>query len=125
MHLPETSVIDEATVQRSMAAARRLIDTVFPTSTRRILTGSSWMLDDQLVQLLPSDSEIIRLAQSFQLVPGWLDGDTQLLRSVFRQWGEVPESHVARTRLQQAVLDHMDSGGHFRFRTGWRELGAA
>jgi hypothetical protein len=74
------------------------------------------MLDDQLV------SDIIRLARSFQLVPGWLDGDPQLLRSVFRQWGEVPESGVARTRLQRAVLDHMNAGGRFRFRTGWREL---
>jgi hypothetical protein len=124
MHLPEGSMIDEPTVQRSIAAARKLLDTVLPTSTRRILTGSSWMLDDQLRELLPPDSEIIRLAQSFQLVPGWLDGDAQLLRSVFRQWGEAPESGVARTRLQRAVLDHMGAGGHFRFRTGWQEFGA-
>ena len=124
MHLPENSVIDEATVQRSMAAARQLLDTVFPTSTRRIVTGTSWMLDDQLVELLPPDSQIIRLAQSFKLVPGWLDGEPQLLTSVFRQWGEVPKSGVARTRLQRAVLDHLDAGGHFRLRTGWRELDA-
>jgi hypothetical protein len=124
MHIPERSVIDQATVHRSMAAARQLLDAVFPTSTRRIVTGSSWMLDDQLVDLLPPDSEIIRLAQSFQLVPGWRDGGPQLLRSVFHQWGEVPESGVARTRLQQGVLDHLAAGGHFRFRTGWRELDA-
>jgi hypothetical protein len=125
MHVPEGSAIDEATVQQSTAAARQLLDMVFPTETRRIVTGSSWMLDDQLVDLLPPNSAIIRLAQSFQLVPGWRDGDPQLLRSVFRQWGEVPESGVGRTRLQRGVLDHLAAGGHFRFRTGWRELDAS
>jgi len=107
-----------------MAGARRLLDAVFPSPTRRVLTGSSWMLDDQLGDLLTPDSNIVRLQRTFQLVPGWLDGDGALLRSVFRQWGDSPASGVARTGLQQAVLDHLHAGGHFRWRTGWRELGA-
>jgi hypothetical protein len=124
LHLPEDTAIDVLVAERSMAAARQLFDSVFPTPTRRIVTGSSWMLDDQLPGLVPSDSNIVRLAQTFHLVPGWLDGDVPILRSVFHQWGEAAGSGVARTRLQRAVLDHLEAGGHFRCRTGWREFGA-
>jgi hypothetical protein len=124
LHIPEGAAIDGPSVQRSMAAARELLDTVFPTSTPRIVTGSSWMLDDQLLRLLPPDSNIVRLQQSFQLVPGWLDGDSAILGSVFGQWGETPQPGAVRTRLQRAVLAHLTAGRHFRWRTGWRQLAA-
>lgn len=65
------------------------------------------MLDDRLPELLPFSSNIVRLAQSFQLVPGWRDGDSAILRSLFGQWGETAKPAVARTRLQQAVLGHL------------------
>lgn len=87
LHVPEGSPIDPSSVHRSMASVRVLVNTVFPTPVRRVLTGSSWMLDDRLGELLGPSSNIVRLARMFHLVPGWLDGDAEIVSSVFRQWG--------------------------------------
>lgn len=123
LHIPTGAALDDGAVTASLTRAAQLLDVAFPAPHRRVLTCSSWLLDDQLAGLLGADSRIVGFARSWTLAPGWVEADSAVLGFAFGKQGIEPSRNRARTRLQRAVLDHLDAGGHFRWRTGWRELG--
>lgn len=122
IHIPAGAPLDRQSCSESMYSARRLFDDIFPTQGRRVATCSSWLLDDQPAAYLPAESNIVRFQQMFSLVPGWGDADASVVHFVFRNQGLPPDAAQASTRLQRAVLVHLDAGGHFRCRTGWCDL---
>jgi hypothetical protein len=91
---------------------------------RRLATCWSWLLDDQLADWLSAESNIMRFQRRFELVPGSVEDDEEMLRFVFR----VPEplacldSLPQRTALERAAVAHLRAGGHWRLRSGWVDL---
>lgn len=123
VHIPEGGPLDEALVADSLGAAGDFFSSHFTTARRRVATCMSWLLDEQLADLLPSSSGIRAFARRFELVPGGYDGDGDVLQFVFRRGrgvdlGTLPQT----TTLERAVVAHLGGGGHFTVRTGWLDL---
>jgi hypothetical protein len=131
VHIPAGSPLEPARCEESLRLARCFFDSRFPVSARRVATCCSWLLDDQLAGMLPAGSNIVAFGRSFELVEGWGDADANVVRFVFQvraaaAGGEldprVLERLPGRTTLERAIVNHLRSGGHFRWRTGWRDL---
>jgi hypothetical protein len=117
IHVPANETLSPEACEASIARMR----TGFPG--RRVAVCTSWLLDDQLTEYLPADSNIVAFQRRFQLVPGARDDEEFMLRSVFgadrpKEIDALPRD----TRLQRAVVDHLRAGKHWRLRTGWFEL---
>ncbi|MFL6115971.1 MAG: acyltransferase domain-containing protein [Catenulispora sp.] len=124
VHIPEDGPLDAAACDASFAAAARFFPERFPEDRSRVVTCTSWLLDEQLAAHLPAESNILRFQRRFTLLPGAVgDGDRDVVFFVFRREGATPEELPRRTRLERAVADHLASGGHWQVRRGWRELG--
>jgi hypothetical protein len=117
IHVPANEPLDPAACDASIARMR----TGFPG--RRVAVCTSWLLDDQLAEYLPANSNIVAFQHRFDLVPGARDDDEFMLRSVFG--ADRPKKLDAlprETTLQRAVIDHLLAGRHWRLRTGWFAL---
>lgn len=119
IHIPEGSPLTLEACAESLRDAAAFFAAHFPVRTRRIATCTSWLLDDQLAQYLPPDSNIVQFQGLFSLVPGWLERDQDIFTFVFRDTPSNLDSVPQRTTLERAVVDHMRNGGHWRVRTGW------
>lgn len=125
VHIPAGGSLDPEACEASYRQAKEFVDRFFPPTTgqtRRLATCSSWLLDDQLAEYLPPESNIIRFQRAFELVPGWHERDDAVLTFVFRNRGVDPEQAEPRTRLERAVQAHLQAGRHFHWRTGWRDF---
>lgn len=94
-----------------------------PGGPPQIATCTSWMLDEQLAEYLPSDSNILSFQRRFTLVPGARDNDDWILRSVFgAEHSNELDSLPQRTTPERAVVDYLRQGHHWHMRTGWLRL---
>lgn len=125
IHIPEGAPLSPDSVQASLAAAADLFAAHFPDLPLRFAVCHSWLLDDQLAEYLPETSNIVRFQRRFRLIPGWRDGDRDVLTFVFRKpdigperLGELPQG----TTLERVAVAHMRSGRHWRVRGGWLPL---
>lgn len=122
LHIPESGPMTPQAVAASLDQARAFFPRHFPGEHYTEFSCGSWLLDPQLLEYLPADSNIVRFQQRFELEPyGEPDGpaaDTEVLRFVFRTLttplGQLPR----RTVLQRAVADHLKAGRHWYWRRG-------
>ncbi len=126
VHIPESGPMTPAACGDSFERAQGFFSEHFPLvdQRRRLATCWSWLLDDQLADWLPPESNIVRFQRRFELVPGSIESDGDILEFVFRVPG--PLEHLdalpQRTRLERAVVAHLKAGGHWRTRSGWVDL---
>ncbi|MGD0592553.1 MAG: acyltransferase domain-containing protein [Acidimicrobiales bacterium] len=126
VHIPESGPMTPAACDDSFERAKGFFAEFFPLrdQRRRLATCWSWLLDDQLADWLSAESNIMRFQRRFELVPGSVEDDEEMLRFVFR----VPEplacldSLPQRTALERAAVAHLRAGGHWRLRSGWVDL---
>ena len=89
----------------------------------RVATCCSWLLDPQLADHLPETSNIVRFQRRFTVAPTWsLPADDDVVRYVFGYRPDSLDALPRSTTLQRAVVKHLESGGHWRIRSGWLEL---
>lgn len=121
VHVPAGSPLEPEACDASIRDAKDFFARHFPEHTYRIMTCTSWLLDDQLGSYLPETSNLIRFQRRFEIVPGGRDDDNEIFRFVFgrpmESLAEVPRD----TALRRAVLRHIEEGKHWRLRTGWLE----
>jgi hypothetical protein len=122
VHIPEGEPLTPQACADSLDAARAFFGRYFPSPTRRLAICESWLLDDQLTEYLPADSNIIRFQREFALVPAWLPGDKDVAQFVFRRAVDDLAGVPQRTVLQRAILGHLKGGSHWRLRCGWLTL---
>ena len=126
VHIPESGPMTPTACDDSFELAKGFFSEHFPLGDqrRRLATCWSWLLDDQLADWLPPESNIVRFQRRFELVPGSIVNDEGILEFVFRmpdplgQLDDLPQ----RTRLERAVVAHLKAGGHWRTRSGWVDL---
>jgi hypothetical protein len=119
IHVPATSPLTPEACDESLRRIQTAFARAYPGEPLRVATCTSWLLDDQLAEYLPADSNILSFQRRFQLVPGARDNDTAILSFVFG--AERPKELDAlpqRTTLEQAVVQHLRLGRHWRLRTG-------
>jgi hypothetical protein len=123
LHVPASLPLTPNACDTSISQISTAFQKVYPGEPPRVATCTSWLLDDQLGEYLPEDSNILAFARRFRLVPGSLDNDEAILHFVFgtrrpKDLDELPQD----TTLQRAVVEHIRSGRHWRLRTGWLSL---
>lgn len=122
VHIPEGRLTPES-CDESIARARGFFARHFPDEPCRYAVCSSWVLDPQLREYLGAHTNIIRFLDRFQIVPaGTGDDDATVVEFIFKR----PRSELERlpqdTSLQRAIVNHIRSGRHWQFRTGWFAL---
>lgn len=124
VHIPDfLGPITPAACDRSLARAGEFFARHFPEENYRVATCHSWLLDPQLAEYLPKDSNIVRFQDRFRSayerreaedgVPvGFVFGDPDLPLDVLPR----------RTTLERAIGDHLRAGRHWYCGHGWFEL---
>jgi len=123
LHIPALGPLTAEACSESLCRMQTAFNKIQPGGPPRIATCTSWMLDEQLAEYLPYDSNIRDFQRRFTLVPGARDNDDWILRVVFGT--ERPQGLDAlpqRTTLERAVVGHLRQGRHWRMRTGWLQL---
>jgi len=117
VHVPGGETLDPSAVDASLAAAPSFFARHLPAQPRETAFITSWLLDPQLAEWLPPDSNIVRFQRRWTLDALVEDGDASILEFVFvrvRPLDELPQ----RTALERAVVAHLRRGGHWHVRSG-------
>lgn len=124
LHIPDyLGPLTAPACDRSLDLARGFFPRHFPDEPYAIATCHSWLLDPQLRDYLPQDSNIVRFQQRFTLAYASPEkADKEVIGFVFgderRPLNELPQ----RSTLERAVVEHLRSGGHWHLGHGWFEL---
>ncbi|MFI5842560.1 acyltransferase domain-containing protein [Catenuloplanes sp. NPDC051500] len=122
LHIPESGPLTPDAVNASLDEARAFFPRHFPDEPYTDFTCGSWLLDPQLLEYLPEDSNIIRFQRMFTLEPyeepEGQDADVEVRRFVFRTLTTPLDQLPRDTVLQRAIIDHLRSGRHWQIRSG-------
>lgn len=117
LHVPEEGgPLTPQAVDDSLARARE----VFPEHSEARIT--SWLLDPQLRDYLPPESNIVRFQRRFEPVEELGIDDPKVLEFVFHALDPELDDLPRETRLQRAIVDHLRGGGHWISVTGTLDL---
>jgi hypothetical protein len=94
----------------------------YPEETYRFATCHSWLLDPQLGNYLPPESNIIRFQRRFRPAYTPDDGDRGTLEFVFRTPDLPLDDLPQHTTLERAVVQHLRDGKHWHGGAGWLPL---
>lgn len=127
VHIPPAGPLDKAAVEESIAAAREFFPRHYPDEPVTLFTCDSWLLDPQLADYLPAESNILAFQRRFTLTPrphgdenG--DGNAAIMRFVFGRQGSGEnelDTLPQETTLHRAVVAHLRAGRQWHERTGW------
>ncbi|SES30106.1 acyltransferase domain-containing protein [Lentzea albida] len=122
LHIPDSGPLTPESVSASLDEARSFFPRHFPDERYTAFSCGSWLLDPQLREYLPDESNIIRFQRRFELEPHeeqeGINADVEVLRFVFRTL-TTPLDRLPRTTvLQRAIVDHLQAGRHWQWRRG-------
>jgi hypothetical protein len=113
-HIPESGPLTPDRVADSFVRARSFFATHFSDYPTKRFHCHSWLLDPQLTEVLPADSNMSRFQQLWQLHGEGRDGDGDAMFFVFRRRGEVDHATLPQdTTLQRAIVAKLAAGGHW------------
>ena len=113
-HIPESGPLTPQSVADSFGRARTFFATHFADYPTRLFHCASWLLDPQLTEVLPAESNMVRFQRLWQLRGEGSPGDADAIFFVFRRRGEVDHATLPQhTTLERAVVDKIIKGGHW------------
>jgi hypothetical protein len=113
IHIPEEGgPLEPAAVDASLARARKLFRDHAEARCR------SWLLDPQLLGLLPADSNIVSFQRRFEPTGESHLGDDDVLEFVFHTLARDLDRLPRGTTLERVLGDHLRGGGHLYTTTG-------
>lgn len=120
LHIPEAGgALSGATVNASLGAARDAFAAWFPDESPVALVCTSWLLDPQLLGVLPATSNLAAFQRRFTLTQDLEPGEDSMRRFVLRDLTTPREALTAESSLGRAVLAHWRDGGEWHVRHGW------
>jgi len=131
VHIPAGKPLAAEACDTAFTAAREFFPRHFPDEPIAFFVCSSWLLDPQLVDYLPSTSNIVQFQRRFRLVPTPAHhhsphDDHVLLEYLFGRLhtqptipAELLDQLPQQTTLRRAYVMHLRAGRHWRSRTGW------
>jgi hypothetical protein len=123
VHVPSfLGPLSPAACDAALARAKDFFPRHFPDERPAVAVCHSWLLDPQLGDYLPADSNILRFQRRFRLVRELDDDDEVILRFVFGRTGASLDELPQRSTLERAVVGHLRRGGHWRGGAGWFPL---
>ncbi len=120
VHIPAVGPLDHAACIASLAQATEFFARYFPEHPYRVFECDSWLLDNQLPDRMPPESNIVRFQRLFRLLASPKASDAQTLERVFDFEPITPATAPRNTRLRRAILEHMEQGGRWRTALGIR-----
>ncbi|MBQ7396822.1 MAG: DUF5596 domain-containing protein [Lentisphaeria bacterium] len=110
MHIPEDGPMDIGECKKSMERMREFFAEYRKGYDWKGFLCESWLLDSQLRQMLPANSNIIRFQDmGYRYDMGEYD------ETVFRIFGTTPPDEIKNpTTLQRKAAEFLKSGGKFR-----------
>jgi len=115
--------LSPAACDRSLELARAFFALHFPEELPVAAECHSWLLDPQLKQHLPADSNIVRFQERFRVAREDSEpADTEPVQFVFGDPDLPVRSLPRRTSVERAVGDHLRAGGHWYIGHGWFPL---
>ncbi len=119
VHIPALGPLTSAACDDAFDRARTFCSLHYPELELRIALCRSWLMDEQLAEYLPADSNIVRFQRRFTNVPGWSRiGDDDVQRFVFGFLPPSIDEIPQRTTLERAVATHLRSGRHWYIHLG-------
>ncbi len=118
VHIPATGTMDYTRCCRSFSRSLPFFKRHFPEFESRAFTCSSWLLDRQLKDHLPADTNIIRFLNEWNLIPEPEADSRQTIERVFGDVGSDFDTWPQSTSLQQIIVGHMNDGGLWRMGAG-------
>lgn len=118
VHIPATGTMDYTRCCRSFSRSLPFFKRHFPEFEPRAFTCSSWLLDRQLKDHLPADTNIIRFLNEWNLIPEPEADSRQTIERVFGDVGSDFNTWPQSTSLQQIIVGHMNEGGLWRMGAG-------
>lgn len=123
-HIPGDGPMTPELCDESFRLARPFFAEHFPDERYEHATCKSWLLDPQLADVLPSDSNIVRFQRRFEAFGPSPVCDSDVLEFVFHlppgtgDLALLPQD----TTLQRAIVVHLRAGRHWRQGCGWVAL---
>jgi hypothetical protein len=122
LHIPETGAMTPAACDESIAWAHEFFPQHFPEEEPRFGTCSSWLLDPQLADYLPEDSNIMRFQRRFTVRPDKIVADNEsICRFVFHNRTPDLDTVPQETTLQRAIVRHLKAGKTWQSASGYFE----
>jgi hypothetical protein len=123
LHIPAIGPLTPESCDASQDEARAFFAKHFPETSYRFGICESWLLDEQLTEILPASSNIVSFQRRFTHDPDWSSpGDDDTIRFTFgrlpKDLGELPQD----TTLQRGIVRMIREGKHWRIRRGWLEV---
>lgn len=124
LHIPDFyGPLTPAACDNSLDRAREFFARCYPDEYYAIASCHSWLLDPQLREHLPAESNIVRFQSRFntayvspeefdRMTVGFVFGDPDL----------PPDALPRRSSLERAIGDHLRAGGHWHTGHGWFPL---
>ena len=122
IHIPAGSRLAPEACDASFNMADSFFRRHFPSHDFTVGTCTSWLLDDQLLEYQPAESNIARFQKRFVLVPGAREDDNDVFQFVFDRPFAALEMLSPRTELERALVRHVRAGRHWCLRTGWLRI---
>ncbi len=113
VYIPEGEPLTEQECKKSFAEAKAFFEKYFPDFIYKCFTCRSWILDDGLAQMLPTESNIIKFQGLFKTVSK--EKSDAILRYTFK-WNtnrQTLKNHVPASSFAEKIKNHIMSGGDF------------
>jgi hypothetical protein len=112
IHIPSfCGPLSPAACDESLRRAKAFFARYFPETPYETAVCHSWLLDTQLRDYLPAQSNILRFQRRFTPRHEGSRNDDSIQRFV-----------LAGTPLHRKVIEHIEAGGHWRVGSGWLAL---
>jgi hypothetical protein len=109
VHIPSSGKLTPESCDDSFRQSVEFFARYFPDLDWKAYTISTWLLDYQLRQMLPDDSNIIRFQRRFYSVP-IMTGDADTMGIVFGSQSRDLSTLRRDTSLRRAILDYVALG---------------
>lgn len=119
VHIPSAGPLTPSACRDSLAAARAFFTRHDFGHRFKAFTCTCWMLDPQLADYLPADSNIIQFQRLFLPLRPVRINDDDIFQRVLGQSSDELATAPRRTTLQRLVIDHVRAGHRWRAGGGY------
>lgn len=121
IHVTARGRLNPQECQKSMNEALAFVAQHFPERNCKAFTLCSWLLDEQLKELLPPESNIIQFAGKFTLTTGEYETSPKVYNWIFGfdKQQEDYKLHIPKTSLQRGAHKLLDHRRWFHDRMGY------
>ena len=122
VHVPEMGPLDHGACDTAFARAHEFFIRHFPERRAAAFVCDSWLLDPQLGEYLPAETNILRFQHRFTVVPDACYPRDQITERVLPGPADSAPNSKSPSRLQRAIAEHRRRGRGWQSGVGYRTI---